>query len=541
MLTRRQTGHLKPKKVFDLLAVQDSQSSPTSYKAALQLPQWRKAMSEEFMALQRQGTWQLTPLPPNTPVLGSKWTYRTKLNPDGSIARYKARLVAQGFKQQHGVNYEQTFSPVAKMPTIRVLLTISTQRGWPIHQLDINNAFLHGELHEDVYILQPQGFIDPKLPNHVCKLVKAIYGLKQAPRQWFHKLTSFLISFGFHFSKADPSLLLYNKNGISIYFLAYVNDILLTGNHPPTMQQLLNQLQQTFSLKKMQNVDLFLGIQIQQTAHGLFLHQSHYARELIHSAGLDNSKPVSTPISAKCPKISSDTAPYDNITQYRQLAGSLQYLTVTRPDIAFATNLICQQMHCPTVSDFKRLKRLLRYIKGTQTHGLPITPSPLILTTFADADWASNTEDRKSITGFCSYLGSTLISWSVKKQSTVAKSSTEAKYRALAAATSDVIWLKRLLNDFSAPQSKPTPIFCDNVSAIALSNNPIFHARTKHIEIDHHFISDHIQRQAIAITHINSFDQPADILTKPLTGNRFANLRSKLTITSSDDQFEGGC
>ncbi|KAI0527489.1 hypothetical protein KFK09_003090 [Dendrobium nobile] len=300
------------------------------------------------------------------------------------------------------------------MPTIRVLLIISLHRGWPIHQFDINNAFLHGDLQEDVYMKQPQGFIDPQQPDHVCKLRKALYGLKQAPRQWFHKLTYFLQAFGFHFSKADPSLLIYDKNGTQL---------------------------QTFSLKQLDNANLFLGIQIQTSATGLFLHQAHYARDIIHSAGLDSSKPVITPISPKEIKSSTDSQPYDNPTFYRQIAGSLQYLTVTRPDIAFATNIICQHMHSPTISDFKRLKRLIRYIKGTQSYGMQISKGALTLTAYADANWASNSEDRKSISGFSAYLGPNLISWSVKKQSTVAKSSTEAEYRALAAVTSDVIWL----------------------------------------------------------------------------------------------------
>ncbi|XP_020686945.1 uncharacterized protein LOC110102803 [Dendrobium catenatum] len=333
----------------------------------------------------------------------------------------------------------------------------------------------------------------------------------------------------------------YSKQDIHLYLLAYVDDLLLTDNHPPTLQHLLSRLRQTFSLKQMDTVSQFLSIQIQPTSTGLFLTQSHYARDILHSAGLDSSKPVNTPISPKESKTETAAETHEDPTFYRQIAGSLQYLTITRPDIAFATSVICQHMHCPTTSDFKRLKRLLRYIRGTHDYGLPITTGPLTLTTYSDADWASNIDDRKSITGFCSYLGPNLISWSVKKQSTVAKSSTEAEYRALAAATSDVIWLRQLLHDFHASQPAPTMIFCDNISAIALSRNPIFHARTKHIEIDHHFISDHINRKAIEVAHINSADQPADILTKPITGKRFSELRTKLTICRSDDQLAGGC
>ncbi|KAI0529694.1 hypothetical protein KFK09_002249 [Dendrobium nobile] len=213
-----------------------------------------------------------------------------------------------------------------------------------------------------------------------------------------------------------------------------------------------------------------------------------------------------------------------------QLAGSLQSLTVTRPDIAFATNVICQHMHAPTTYDHQLLKRLLRYIKGTLHYGLPLSKGELKLTTYSDADWAADMDERKFVSGFCTYLGSNLILWSVKKQATVARSSTEAEYRALAAATSDVLWLRRLMADFHVPRSQATSIFCDNISTLTLAHNPVFHARTKHIEIDHHFISDRIRHNTIDVSHISSLDQPADILTKPLSATRFSSLRDKLTI-----------
>ncbi|XP_020674288.1 uncharacterized protein LOC110093670 [Dendrobium catenatum] len=275
----------------------------------------------------------------------------------------------------------------------------------------------------------------------------------------------------------------------------------------------------------------FLGIQIHYTSTGAFLHQSHYARDILQASGLQDCKSASTLISPSGCRSAPDLTPYDNPTHYRQLAGSLHYLTITRLDLSFATNTICQTMHNPTIYDYMRLKRLLRYLRGTQHLGLPISKGSMELTTYCDADWASDTTDRKSITGFCTFLGNNLISWSVKKQTTVSKSSTEAEYRALASALSDVIWLRRLLLDFQIHLDQPTTIFCDNISALALAHNPVFHARTKHIEIDHHFISDHIQKNTIVAAHINSDDQPADILTKPLSTSRFITLRNKLTIS----------
>ncbi|XP_020681624.2 uncharacterized protein LOC110098981 [Dendrobium catenatum] len=427
------------------------------------------------------------------------------------------------------------------MPTIRILLIIALQHHWPLLQFDVNNAFLHGDLKEDVYMLQPPGFIDPTRPNHVCKLNKAIYGLKQAPRQWFHKLTGFLVHFGFCFSHVDPSMMVYNHGTTQLYIIIYVDDLLLTGNHTTTINTLLQGLRDTFDLRQMGQANLFLGIQISYTKTGAFLHQSHYARDILLASGFQDCKPSSTPITASGSSAAHNLQPFDDPKLYRQLAGSLHYLTITRPDLSFAANVICQSMHNPTYTDFLKLKRLIRYIKGTQQLGLPITSGPLELTTYCDADWAANTTDRKSISGFCTFLGSNLVSWSVKKQTTVAKSSTEAEYRALSSALSDVIWLRRLLSDFQISLTSPTQILCDNLSALALAHNPVFHARTKHIEIDHHFIRDHIQKQTVAVSHISSDEQLADILTKSLPVTRFITLRNKLSISSLDAQFAGAC
>ncbi|PKU78319.1 putative mitochondrial protein [Dendrobium catenatum] len=346
---------------------------------------------------------------------------------------------------------------------------------------------------------QPPGFIDSNHPTHVCKLQKSIYGLKQAPRQWFQKLTSHLQHFGFRFSRSDPSLLIFQQNSIQIFFLIYVDDILVTGNDQPMIQSRLHQLKSTFALKQLGPVSLFLGIQISKTDSDYFLHQTHYAEQLLQTAKLEECSSTPTPITPSKGTSENSKQLFSDPTLYRKLAGSLQYLTITRPDIAFATNRLCQHMHKPTEQHFKSLKRLLRYVKGTINYGLPLTRGNLQLTSYTDDDWASDSDDRKSISGFCTFLGDTLISWTVKKQPTVARSSTEAEYRALAAATTEVLWLRRLVEELHIPQNSPTKIYCDNTSAISLAKNPVFHARTKHIEIDHHFIRQHLNSGSITI------------------------------------------
>ncbi|PKU65758.1 Retrovirus-related Pol polyprotein from transposon TNT 1-94 [Dendrobium catenatum] len=417
------------------------------------------------------------------------------------------------------------------MATIRMLLTVALHHGWKVTQLDVANAFLHGDLHDEVYMRQPHGFQDSQYPQYVCKLHKSIYGLKQSPRQWFHKLTNSLIQIGFTFSKSDPSLMLFHQSHVRVFVLIYVDDILVTGNDSAQIQRTLSHLRSQFSLKQLGDVSLFLGIQVIKTKTGYFLNQTHYANDLLLTAGFSNCKPAASPASLQS-KTPQDETLFADPHLFHKITGSLQYLSITRPDISFTINSICQHMHQPRNCDYTALKRLLRYIKGTADFGLPIVHGSLSLHSYSDADWAANSSDRKSISGFCTFLGSTLISWSVKKQTTVARSSTEAEYRSLAAAIMEVLWLRRLATDFSIPQNSATIIHCDNTSAIALTNNPVLHARTKHIEIDHHFIRHHVTHGNINIAHLSSADQIADILTKSLPINKFNYLRSKLTICS---------
>ncbi|PKU66382.1 putative mitochondrial protein [Dendrobium catenatum] len=316
----------------------------------------------------------------------------------------------------------------------------------------------------------------------------------------------------------------------SSLILIYMDDILITGNNSSSINNLLATLRSQFALKQLGQINLFLGIQVSRTESDFFLHQQHYAEKLLQEAGFINSKPCPTPITPTSRHQPSESTPFSDPTLYHRLAGSLQYLTITRPDIAYATNQACQHMQNPTTTNFNQLKRILRYINGTKSFGLPIAPGDTTLQTFTDADWASDLSDRKSISGTCTFLGPNLISWSVKKQLTVAKSSTEAEYRALSASVSEILWLRRLASELQLHQSSPTLIHCDNLSAIAIAKNPVFHARTKHIEIDYQFIRQHLAAGNILIQHIASHDQAEDILTKPFSSSCFDFLRHKLTV-----------
>jgi hypothetical protein len=375
-----------------------SVEEPKTYKTALKYSNWHEAMQEEIDALHSNNTWTLVPRPLDANVIGSKWVFRTKLNEDGNIDRFKGCLVAKGYTQIHGLDFGETFSPVVKAPTIRVILSLAVHFKWPLKQLDVKNAFLHGTLNERVYMEQPPGFEHPHLKNHVCQLHKSLYGLKQAPRAWFEKLSTCLFSLGFICSKADPSLFILRHDTNFTLLLVYVDDIILTGNNPSFISHLIRQLHEKFALKDLGQLHYFLGIEIKYFCGGITISQTKYAHDLLKRANMLDASKINTPISPKPNQLPDDNKLVD-ATEYRRLCGSLQYLTFTRPDLTHAVNLVCQHFQNPTQKDLRAVKRILRYIKGTLTHGLRyLHQSSLNLTAFCDADWAGCPTTRRSTT-----------------------------------------------------------------------------------------------------------------------------------------------
>jgi len=546
MVTRSRTGSLKPKPFPDyklyhstkhpppmaLLTVL-TESEPTTFAKAILDHRWQSAMAAEFAALQANHTWTLCPRPFHRHVIRNKWVYKIKQLADGSIDRFKARLVAKGFEQKNGIDYTETFSPVVKSSTVRIVLTLAVQFAWPIKQLDISNAFLHGTLQEEVYMEQPPGFLDAAHPDFVCKLHKSIYGLKQAPRAWFHCLSTVLLDFGFTPSRVDTSLFSFMRDHIIIILLVYVDDILVTGNNISAIHSLITMLQTQFPVKDLGDLGYFLGIKATRTADSLHLNQAKYIADLLQRTHMLGAKPTATPCSSviKLSKFDTDLLP--DPTEYRQVVGALQYCTLTRPDISFSVNQLCQHMHNPSATHWSATKRVLRYLKHTPDHGLLISKGPLNLQAFCDSDWAGNPDDRRSTSGFCIFLGSSLISWSSKKQNVVSRSSTEAEYRSLAHTTAELFWIRMLLKELHVFLPTPPILWCDNVIALALASNPVFHARTKYIEVDYYFIREKVLNGDIVLQFISTLNQAADIFTKDLPSSRFAQLRAKLRVLPS--------
>lgn len=380
---------------------------------------------------------------------------------------------------------------------------------------------------------QPPGFRDKAQPQAVCKLHKAIYGLKQAPRAWYNELQTFLLHSGFTNSLADASLFIYNNNGTLLYLLVYVDDIIITGNNDSVVNNFIQSLSTRFSLKDLGLLSYFLGIEVSRSRNGLLINQHRYIADILHKTKMSNATPATTPMCSTTPLTLHSGTPLADPTEYRATVGSLQYMSLTRPDISYAVNKLSQYMHQPTTDHWTAVKRILRYLAGTSSHGLFFSRNnPPSLHAFTDADWAGDKDDYMSTGAHIVYYGSHPIAWSSKKQSGVARSSTEAEYRSVANTTAEVIWIKSLLAELGISTSSPPAIYCDNKGATYLCANPMFHSRMKHLALDYHFVRNHVQAANIRVSHIHSSDQLADALTKPLPRPRFASLCVKIGLAT---------
>ncbi|KAJ9550333.1 hypothetical protein OSB04_014378 [Centaurea solstitialis] len=485
-------------------------TEPESYREAISDPLWQNAMAEELTALYQTHTWDLVLLPFGKHAIGSRWVFKIKTRSDGSVERYKARLVAKGYSQQYGMDYDETFAPVAKMTTVRTLIAVASIRQWKICQMDVKNAFLNGDLHEEVYMTPPPGVAHK--PGEVCRLRKALYGLKQAPRAWFEKFST--------------------MHGAGRILLSlYVDDMIITGDDHDGIESLKQELAHRFAMKDLGTLRYFLGIEVAQSKKGYLLSQTKYISDLFERARLSDKKTVDTPLETNVHYTPTDGVPLSDPSLYRTIVGSLVYLTVTRPDIAHAVHVVSQFVTAPTTVHWGAVLRILRYLRGTQFQSLlfPSTSS-LKLSAYSDASWDSDPSDRKSTTGFCIFLGDSLISWKSKKQDVVSRSSTEAEYRAMAVTTCEIVWLRWLLADMGVDVLQPTPLHCDNKSAMQIAKNSVFHERTKHIEIDCHFTRQHLQLGTISLPFVPSALQIADIFTKALPASRFRFLCDKLSM-----------
>lgn len=373
MSTHLSRGTVKPRDRMNLSVVHNMASPlPCNYRSVLANQNWRAAMATEFQALMDNGTWDLVPHPPGANIVTGKWIFKHKHNSDGSLARHKARWVVCGYSQRPGLDYDETFSPVIKPTTICVILNLAVTRGWPIHQLDMKNAFLHGNLNETVYCQQPPGFIDPTMPKHVFLLHKYFYSLKQAPRAWYQRFAAFITTIGFTSSSSDTSLFVYKDDTQAAYLLLYVDDIILTALTPSLLEQLMDCLHSEFSMTDLGDLSFFLDISVQHDSDGLHLSQRQYAIDLLQHTGMVECHSTSAPIDTQAKLSATAGSAVANPSEYRSIAGALQYMTLTHPDLAYAVQQACLHMHDPRKPHLALLKRILHHIKGTLDHGFHI-------------------------------------------------------------------------------------------------------------------------------------------------------------------------
>ncbi|KAL0416773.1 UNVERIFIED_CONTAM: Retrovirus-related Pol polyprotein from transposon RE1 [Sesamum latifolium] len=497
-------------------------------------------MKIELNALEINHTWSLTTLPPGKTAIGCRWVSKIKHNSDGSIERYKARLVAKGYTQQESIDYHDTFSPVAKLVTIRCLLAIASIKGWHLHQFDVQNAFLHGDLDEEVFMQKPPGYSKGSSAQ-VCKLHKSLYGLKQASRQWNSKFTNALIEFDFTQSKSDYSLFTHGDACSFTALLLYVDDIIVASSDLTKIDQLQEFLIAKFKIKYLGSLKYFLGLEVARSESGIYLCQRKYALDILADAGSLGVKPSKLPMEQNLKLSKNSGQPLSDPSVYRRLVGRLLYLTVTRPDLSYAVQTLSQFMSSPTSDHLQAAYKVLRYIKAAPGQGIFFPAhSSLTLRAYCDSDWASCPDSRRSISGYCIFLGNSLISWRSKKQSIISRSSAEAEYRAMANTSCEITWLSFLFRDLQISVPSPMDLYCDNQAAIHIAANPVFHERTKHIELDCHLVREKIQAGLIRTHYVRTTSQLADIFTKALPTSVFHAHLSKLGVANIYSPTCGG-
>ncbi|GJV49479.1 putative ribonuclease H-like domain-containing protein [Tanacetum coccineum] len=505
-----------------------SQIEPTSIAKALSDSSWVEAMQEELLQFKLQQVWILVDLPNGKKAIGTKWVFRNKKDERGIVIRNKARLVAQGHRQEEGIDYEEVFAPVARIEAIRLFLAYASFMGFLVYQMDVKSAFLYGTIEEEVYVTQPPRFKDPDHPDKVYKVVKALYGLHQAPRAWYETLANYLLSNGFKRGKIDQTLFIKKQKGDILLVQVYVDDIIFGSTNKELCTSFEKLMKDKFQMSSMGELTFFLGLQVQQKEDGIFISQDKYVAEILKKFNYSNVKSTSTPIDLEKPLVKDGDADDVDVHLYRSMIGSLMYLTASRPDIMFVVCACARFQVTQKTSHLLAVKRIFRYLKGKPTLGLWYSKdSPFELVAYTDSDYAGTTQDRKSTTGGCQFLGNRLISWQCKKQTVVATSITEAEYVAAASCCGQVLWIQNQLLDYGY-NFMNTDINIDNNSTICIIENPIQHSKTKHIEIRHYFIRDCNTKKLIQMVKIHTDYNVADLLIKGFDAGRFQYLVSSI-------------
>ena len=505
---------------------------PVNYMQACKKKEWKNAMERELESIENNNTWKLMELPPGSKAIDLKWVFKLKKDSDGNVVKHKARLVAKGYVQVHGIDFEEIFAPVTRLETVRLLLALSAKHGWEVHHLDVKSAFLNGELDEVVYVSQPEGFVKEGQEHKVYRLYKALYGLRQAPRAWYAKLSRCLEEMGLVRCPYEHAVYTKKEGNESLVVAVYVDDLLITSTSTSIIERFKKEMSTHFDMTDLGKLSYYLGIEVQQSEGLIKLKQTAYAKKILEKSGLNDCNPTKYPMDPKLMITKDEGGVAVNSTEFKSLVGGLRYLVHTRPDLAYAVGIVSRFMERPTQMHLNAAKRILRYVKGTLNYGLVYSHDSKnnMISGYSDSDLGGNFEDRKSTAGMAFYLNESLISWVSQKQKCVALSSCEAEFMAATAAACQGIWLRNLLGNITDNLIGPVVLYVDNRSAIDLAKNPVFHGRSKHIDIRYHFIRECVQRGEIVIKHIRTEEQKADVLTKALSIVKFERMCKLLGV-----------
>lgn len=479
-------------------------------------------MKSEYDALMRNGTWELVDKPQNSKILTNRWVFKVKRNQDGTVNKLKARLVARGNEQRKGIDFEEVYAPVARYEIIRTLFAGAVENRMHVHHMDVVAAYVQGELADTLYMRQPEMFEQPSEEDKVCKLKKPIYGLKQAGREWYRTLDKYLKKIGLTNSQINPCVYLDNTRRTDLIIIIYVDDLILASRDLQELTRIKGLLKRKFEINDLGKATNILGISIQREGDTgpIKMSQRKYVEDILKKFGMEDCKTTSTPLEPYEVFSQENTeTEFNTKVPYRELVGALVYLSnATRPDIAFAANILSQFNENPSNYHWKAAKHVLRYLKYTINYGISYSITGKQLELYADADWAGDESTRRSRSAYVSLLAGGPISWETKKQKSVALSTMEAEYVALSEATKEAMYLKRLLTHmgFGDFVSGKTTIYCDNQSAIHMSKNNMYHRRSKHIDIRYHYSREMRERGEIDVQHTSTNEMKADILTKSL-------------------------
>jgi hypothetical protein len=492
---------------------------------------WRIAMQDEMDSMKENEVFDLVPLPSNAKPIKSKWVFSYKLDTEGSVVSHKARWVAKGFSQRPSIDYDSVFSPVVRQESIRILLTIGCHQDLNMRHVDIKTAFLHGDIDKDIYVSQPSGYDDHT--GRVCKLKRSLYGLKQSPRLWNNKLKDFLHSCGLEGSNADPCVF---SNNSGLIIGVYVDDLLILSDSISQIDELVTRMNSVFKTKDLGEPSKLLGMSLVRNRANkrLSLSQLVLIQDILDLNNMQNCKGAKEPLDhSQVLSISSHSEKVDEsvVRRFRETIGKLNYLAqCTRPDLSVAVSILSRFFNNPGPEHLTALNHTLRYLSGTKNLVFNICPASSELIGYSDADWGRNVDTRKSVSGYCFLMGGSLVSWKSKGQPSVALSTMEAEYMALAYTSQELLWIRQLLRDLGQDPVDATTIHEDNQSCIHFANDPCYHGRAKHVDIKFNFVRDLIQKQTIRVVYCPTEAMVADMFTKPLTATKLANARIAVNL-----------